>query len=75
MIAIRGTLKRSKRRAYLVFYDKLGIIRALRLMDAPEAMSGLTCTVTGTLTGKTLHVARLMPHKYPRARLENADVW
>lgn len=68
MIVVKGTLKKNKRRAYLVFYDDAGIVRALRLADAPDLMSGLTCTVTGTVCGKTLHVARLMPHRYPRAR-------
>jgi hypothetical protein len=53
-----------------VFYDGVGVVRAVRLMDAPEIMSGMTCTVTGTLCGRTLHVSRLMPHRYPRAKID-----
>lgn len=70
MVVMRGTLKKSRKRAYLVFYDGLGIIRAVRLIDAPDIMSGMTCTVTGTLCGRTLHVSRLMPHRYPRSKID-----
>jgi len=67
MVAIRGIVKRSEKRAYLIFYDTKGVLRVIRLADMPACTNGQTFTLSGFFDRGRFRVARALPHRYPRA--------